>query len=48
MDTHKKPAQKNQGVNGSKVDAGAELAQEKDAIADATEDLKKAKIEDEE
>jgi hypothetical protein len=47
MDTHRKPAEKNRGVNGH-ASAEAELAQEKDAVADATEDLKKAKIEDNE
>lgn len=47
MDTHRKPATKNQGINGS-ASAEAELAQEKDAVKDATEDLKKAKIEDDE
>ena len=36
----------NQGVNGN-ANAGAELAQEKDGAADAAEELKKAKIEDE-
>ncbi len=41
MDTHRKPAQKNQGV-----DAEAELEQEKDGAADAAEELKKASIED--
>ncbi|CAO2654409.1 Nn.00g111420.m01.CDS01 [Neocucurbitaria sp. VM-36] len=46
-DTARKPAQKNQGVNGS-VSASAELDQEKDAAADAAEDLKKASIEDQE
>jgi hypothetical protein len=45
-DTHKKPASANQGLNG-KVSAEAELAQEKDAIADATAELEKAKVEDE-
>ncbi|KAF2436089.1 hypothetical protein EJ08DRAFT_674662 [Tothia fuscella] len=46
-DTHRKPATKNQGVNGH-ASAEAELVQEKDAVADATEDLEKAKIEDDE
>lgn len=46
-DTAKKPAQKNQAVNGS-VSAAAELEQEKDAEADVAEELKKASIEDEE
>jgi hypothetical protein len=45
MDTHRKPATKNQGINGS-ASAEAELAQEKDAVADAADDLKKAKLED--
>ncbi|KAL1633457.1 multicopy suppressor of BFA (Brefeldin A) [Neofusicoccum ribis] len=44
-DTAKKPAVKNQQVNGS-ADAEAELAQEKDAAADAAKDLEKASIED--
>ena len=47
MDTAKKPAMHNQGVNGDAT-AEAELAQEKDAVADAAEDLKAAKIEDNE
>jgi len=46
-DVARKPAQKNQGVNGT-VSAEAELEQEKDAVADAAEDLKKAAIEDKE
>lgn len=46
-DIARKPAQKNQGLNG-KPDAEAELEQEKEAIADAAEDLKKASIEDKE
>ena len=41
----KKPAKANQSVNGD-VSAEAEHAQEKDAEADATEDLEKASIED--
>jgi hypothetical protein len=55
-DGAKKPAQKNEGVNGhgaastnkhgGRVPADAELAQEKDAAADATAELEKAKIED--
>ncbi|KAF2739520.1 hypothetical protein EJ04DRAFT_508799 [Polyplosphaeria fusca] len=45
-DTHRKPAEKNQGVNGSKISAEAELEQEKDAEADAAEELKKASLED--
>ncbi|KAL1639031.1 multicopy suppressor of BFA (Brefeldin A) [Diplodia intermedia] len=44
-DTAKKPAAKNQQVNGS-ADAGAELTQEKDAVTDAAKDLEKASIED--
>jgi len=44
-DSAQKPAEKNQAVNGH-ASAGAELTQEKDAVADATEDLEKAKIED--
>ena len=44
-DNSRKPAEKNQAVNGT-ADAGAELAQEEDAAADASEDLKKASIED--
>ena len=43
MDTHRKPAHKNQGV-----DAEAELEQEKDGAADASEELKKASLEDSE
>ncbi|KAF2005912.1 hypothetical protein P154DRAFT_518157 [Amniculicola lignicola CBS 123094] len=45
-DTARKPAEKNQGVNGEPVSAEAELQQEKDAVADAAEDLKNASIED--
>ncbi|KAF2258109.1 hypothetical protein CC78DRAFT_538043 [Lojkania enalia] len=45
-DTARKPAQKNQGVNGGPVSADAELAQEKDAEDDVAEELKKASIED--
>ncbi|KAF2195399.1 hypothetical protein K469DRAFT_698992 [Zopfia rhizophila CBS 207.26] len=45
-DTHRKPAEKNQGINGGSVSAEAELAQEKDAEADVAEELKKASIED--
>jgi hypothetical protein len=45
MDAATKPAQKNAGVNG-KVDADAELTQEKDADADVAEEMKKASIED--
>ncbi|EAT89827.1 hypothetical protein HBI56_032420 [Parastagonospora nodorum] len=44
-DTARKPAQKNQAVNGN-ASAEAELEQEKDAAADAAEDLKKASLED--
>ena len=44
-DNSKKPAEKNQAVNGT-ADAGAELAQEKDGAADAADELKKASIED--
>lgn len=44
-DAARKPAEKNQQVNGS-ASAGAELSQEKDASADVTKDLEKAKIED--
>jgi hypothetical protein len=44
-DTHNKPAEANLGVNG-KVNAEAELKQEEDAIADASAELAKAKIED--
>lgn len=44
-DSSKKPAAKNQFVNGT-ASASAELAQEKDASADVTEDLKNASIED--
>ncbi|KAF2495190.1 hypothetical protein BU16DRAFT_461503 [Lophium mytilinum] len=45
-DTARKPAQKNQAVNGGHVSATAELEQEKDAVADAAEDLKVASLED--
>lgn len=44
-DSSKKPATKNQAVNGT-ASAASELAQEKDASADVTEDLKNASIED--
>ena len=44
-DSVKKPAVANQSVNGT-ASAEAEHAQEKDASADVTEDLKKASIED--
>ncbi|KAF2687890.1 hypothetical protein K458DRAFT_428697 [Lentithecium fluviatile CBS 122367] len=48
MDTARKPAQKNQAVNGGPISAAAELEQEKDAEADVAEELKKASIEDNE
>ncbi|SLM37374.1 nuclear segregation protein [Lasallia pustulata] len=44
-DSAKKPAIVNQSVNGD-ASADAELAQEKDAVADVTEDLRKASMED--
>ncbi|KAL6707843.1 multicopy suppressor of BFA (Brefeldin A) [Coniothyrium glycines] len=44
-DIARKPAQKNQGVNGT-PSAPAELEQEKDAATDAAEELKKASLED--
>ena len=44
-DAAKKPAQEHSGVNG-KASAESELKQEKDAAADATEDLKKTSLED--
>ncbi|OAK94785.1 hypothetical protein IQ06DRAFT_298273 [Phaeosphaeriaceae sp. SRC1lsM3a] len=44
-DTARKPAQKNQAVNGS-ADAEAELDQEKDGAADAAKELEKASLED--
>jgi hypothetical protein len=44
-DTARKPAQKNQAVNGS-ADAEAELEQEKDGVADAAKELKEASLED--
>jgi hypothetical protein len=44
-DDHSKPAAANLGVNG-KVSAAAELRQEQDGVADASAELKKAKIED--
>ncbi|KAF2746869.1 hypothetical protein M011DRAFT_477699 [Sporormia fimetaria CBS 119925] len=47
-DTARKPAQKNQGLNGETVSADAELKQEEDAEKDVAEDLKKASIEDKE
>ena len=46
IDAARKPAIENQGVNGN-ASAGAELDQEKDAAADVTDELQKAKIEDE-
>ena len=45
-DSARKPAQKNQAVNGGAVSATAELKQEKDAEADVAEDLKNASLED--
>lgn len=55
-DTARKPAEKNEGINGhgsastnkhgADVPAEAELAQEKDAVADAAAEMEKAKIED--
>lgn len=47
-DTARKPAQKNQAVNGDAVSATAELEQEKDAEDDVADDLQKASIEDKE
>jgi hypothetical protein len=47
-DTARKPAQKNQAVNGDAVSATAELEQEQDAEDDVADDLKKASIEDKE
>lgn len=44
-ETARKPATEKQGVNGS-ANAGAQQGQEEDAVADATEDLEKANIED--
>ena len=44
-DSAKKPAIVNQSVNGE-ASADAELAHEKDAAANVTEDLKKASMED--
>lgn len=41
----KKVSSKDTGVNGE-VSAEGELAQEKDAVADVTKELKEAKIED--
>ncbi|KAK5168953.1 multicopy suppressor of BFA (Brefeldin A) [Saxophila tyrrhenica] len=45
-ETARTPATEKQGVNGS-ASAGAQQEQENDGVADATEDLEKAKIEDE-
>jgi hypothetical protein len=45
-DFARKPAAKNQAVNGGPVSAAAELEQEKDAEADVAEELKKASLED--
>ncbi|KAF2787360.1 hypothetical protein K505DRAFT_329736 [Melanomma pulvis-pyrius CBS 109.77] len=47
-DTARKPAQKNQAVNGDAISAAAELEQEKDAENDVADELKKASIEDKE
>ena len=47
-DTARKPAEKNQAVNGGPVSAAAELQQEKAAEADVAEELEKTKIEDNE
>ncbi|KAF2273948.1 uncharacterized protein EI97DRAFT_435599 [Westerdykella ornata] len=47
-DTARKPAQKNQAINGKPVSADAELKQEKDAEGDVAEELKKASLEDKE
>ncbi|KAF9890338.1 hypothetical protein FE257_006004 [Aspergillus nanangensis] len=44
-DSAKKPALENSGVNG-KVSASAELKQEQDAVADASEELQKASLEE--
>lgn len=46
-DAARKPAEKNQGVNGGPT-AEAELDQEKEGAEDAAEELKKASIEDKE
>ncbi|KAF2876792.1 hypothetical protein BDV95DRAFT_561577 [Massariosphaeria phaeospora] len=48
QDKARKPAQKNQAVNGGSVSASAELEQEEDAAADAAEELKKTTLEDNE
>lgn len=45
MNHAKKVSSKDTGVNGQ-VSADGELAQEKDAVADVTKELKEAKIED--
>jgi uncharacterized coiled-coil DUF342 family protein len=45
-DVARKPAEKNQAVNGKDVSADAELAQEKEGADDAAEELKKATLED--
>lgn len=51
-DKAKKVAQKDAGIDDSgrevNVDAEAQREQEKDAVADATKELKEAKIEDKE
>ena len=47
MNHAKKVASKDVGVNG-RVSAEGEEAQERDAVADATKELKEAKIEDKE
>lgn len=44
-DKAKKPAQANAGVNG-KASADAELKQEKDAVADVSEELKETSLEE--
>lgn len=44
-DAARKPAQKNQAVNGN-ASAEAQLDQEKDGAADAADELKKASLED--
>lgn len=43
-DKARKPAQANAGINGH-VSAEAELKQEKDAVADVSEELKEASLE---
>ena len=45
-DKARKPAEKNQAVNGGAVSADAELAQEEDGAEDAADELKKASLED--